>query len=118
MTPLFLRERSAATWKLVAAQFGVIAKAQLLELGYTLEAIRHRVRIGRLHVVHRCVYAVGRPELTIQGRWMAAVLASRDGARLSGQSMAGHPRCERRGLNDPDRPQALPWRAGKGHQSG
>ncbi len=36
-----------------------------------------------MHPVHRGVYAVGRPELTRHGRWMAAVLACGPGAVLS-----------------------------------
>jgi very-short-patch-repair endonuclease len=43
---------------------------------------------GRLHMVMRGVYAVGRPELTIQGRWMAAVLACGPRAVLSHGSAA------------------------------
>ena len=33
---------------------------------------------GRLHEVHRGVYAVGHRKLTMRGRWMAAVLATGD----------------------------------------
>jgi very-short-patch-repair endonuclease len=73
---------------LAAAQHGVVALFQLLDLGYTLEAIKHRVAIGRLHPIHRGVYAVGRRELTRMGEWMAAVLACGDGAVLSHESAA------------------------------
>src|SRR5207342_1484698 len=38
--------------------------------------------------VHRGVYAVGHPLLTVEGRWMAAVLASGAGAVLSHRSAA------------------------------
>jgi very-short-patch-repair endonuclease len=41
-----------------------------------------------LHPVARGVYAVGRPELTIYGRWMAMVLACGPGAVLSHTSAA------------------------------
>jgi very-short-patch-repair endonuclease len=51
-------------------------------------AIDHRVETGRLHLVSRGVYAVGRPELTPRGRWMAAVLVCGDGAMLSHRSAA------------------------------
>ena len=57
--------------------------AQLLGLGFTAKAIKHRVAKGRLHRIHRGVFAVGRPELTQLGHWMAAVLACGDGAALS-----------------------------------
>jgi very-short-patch-repair endonuclease len=41
------------------------------------------VQAGRLHPVHRGVYAVGHRVLTTEGRWMAAVLAGGEGAVLS-----------------------------------
>jgi very-short-patch-repair endonuclease len=51
-------------------------------------AIDHRVATGRLHLIARGVYAVGRPELTPDGRWMAAVLMCGDDALLSHRSAA------------------------------
>jgi very-short-patch-repair endonuclease len=51
-------------------------------------AIEHRVATGRLHLISRGVYAVGRRDLTPHGRWMAAVLACGDGAVLSHRSAA------------------------------
>jgi hypothetical protein len=41
------------------------------------------VRLARLHVLYRGIYAVGHPVLTAEGRWMAAVLATGPGAVLS-----------------------------------
>ena len=75
-------------WALVVAQHGVIARRQLVELGFTPAAIRHRLAVGRLHRVYPGVYAVGRPQLTRRGRWMAAVLACGGGAVLSHESAA------------------------------
>src|SRR6476646_11001957 len=75
-------------WALVRRQHGVVARRQLLAHGYSAEAIRHRLRTGRLRPVHRSIYAVGRPELTQEGRWMAAVLACGPGAVLSHGSAA------------------------------
>jgi len=72
----------------VRKQHGVVAREQLIALGFTAKAIRHRISIGRLHQVRRGVYAVGRPSLTERGRWMAAVLACGDGAVLSHSSAA------------------------------
>jgi very-short-patch-repair endonuclease len=66
----------------------VVTHAQLIALGYSAQAIHHRIRTGRLHAVHRGVYAVGRAELTQQGRWMAAVLACGESAALSHDSAA------------------------------
>jgi very-short-patch-repair endonuclease len=59
-----------------------------MALGYNADAIQHRIKKGRLHPVHRGVYAVGRPELTRHGTWMAAVLACGPGAVLSHASAA------------------------------
>lgn len=46
-----------------------------MALGLTRRGIEHRVARGRLHLVRRGVYAVGRSDLTRNGRRMAAVLA-------------------------------------------
>jgi hypothetical protein len=59
-----------------------------VELGFSHDAIRHRVATRRLHLVARGVYAVGRQELSREGRWMAAILACGDGAVLSHRSAA------------------------------
>jgi hypothetical protein len=66
----------------------VLTRTDLLALGYTPKAIKHRVRSGRLHPIVRGVYAVGRPELSREGRWMAAILACGPGATLSHRSAA------------------------------
>src|SRR4051794_15862961 len=68
---------------LAAKQHGVVTRAQLLELAMTPGAIRYRVRRGRLHPVHRGVYAVGRPQLTRHGALIAAVLSCGPAAALS-----------------------------------
>ena len=64
-------------------QHGVIEYRQLVRLGLSRSAIDHRVRTGRLHRLHRRVFAVGHRKLTQRGVWMAAVLAAGDGAVLS-----------------------------------
>ena len=51
-------------------------------------AIEGRVKRGRLHRIHRGVYAVGHMALTRYGRFMAAVLACGEGAALSHFSAA------------------------------
>ncbi len=81
-------ERARLAWALARDQHGVIARFQLLALGYTRRAIQHRIAIGRLHLVFRGVYAVGRPEVSRRGRWMAAVLACRLDVVLSHESAA------------------------------
>lgn len=73
---------------LAARQHGVVTRAQLLQLGLSPGAITYRMRTGRLHAVQVGVYAVGRPELTRLGRWMAAVIGCGGDAVLSHQSAA------------------------------
>ena len=80
--------RSHAVWELARRQHGVVAKAQLAELGFGDRAIKHRIAKGRLHRLHRGVYVVGRPELTQEGRWMAAVLRMGPDSCLSHRSAA------------------------------
>jgi very-short-patch-repair endonuclease len=63
-------------------------RSDLLRLGFPEKAIKHRVATGRLHPVAAGVYAVGRRELSPDGRWMVAVLACGEGAVLSHQSAA------------------------------
>ena len=74
---------NAELWSLVRRQHGVLARPQLLELGFNSDAIQHRLTYGRLRTVWPGVYAVGRPALTQHGRWMAAVLAGGPHAVLS-----------------------------------
>lgn len=61
---------------------------QLLTLGYSADAIRHRLATGRLHRLWPGVYAVGRPELTRFGWWRAATLVCGPSAALSHSSAA------------------------------
>jgi very-short-patch-repair endonuclease len=75
-------------WELARRQHGVVSRRDLLDSGYGRHAIGHRLERGRLHEIHRGVYAVGRRELTREGSWMAAVLACGDEALLSHQSAA------------------------------
>jgi very-short-patch-repair endonuclease len=77
-----------SVWRIAATQHGVVARRQLLELGLSAQAIQHRIEKGRLHRIERGVYAVGRPELSRRGRWMAAALGSGSGAALSYGSAA------------------------------
>jgi len=75
-------------WKLAAAQHGVVSRSQLLDLGMSSKVIDRRIARGRLHPVARGVFAVGRPELSRYGRWMAAVLSCGPDAVLSHSSAA------------------------------
>lgn len=95
-------KRSREAWELAGRQHGIVARRQLLGLGFNRREIEHRVARGRLHVVMRGVYAVGWPQLTRERRWMAAVLACGDGAMLSHRSAAAlwGIGTERRGLTE------------------
>jgi very-short-patch-repair endonuclease len=73
---------------LAARQHGVVATRQLAALGLSRNAVAARAAAGRLHRIHRGVYAVGHPVLPRYGRWMAAVLAAGPGAALSHASAA------------------------------
>jgi very-short-patch-repair endonuclease len=73
---------------LAARQHGVVSLAQLLELGLGLKGIAERVRTGRLHRIHRGVYALSPARLRTEGYWLAAVLACGPGAVLSHASAA------------------------------
>lgn len=82
------RKRSARAWHLAERQHGVVARRQLLALGFTREGIAHRLGTARLHPMDRGVYAVGRPPQTREAWWMAATLACDPGAALSHRSAA------------------------------
>jgi hypothetical protein len=74
--------------RLAGRQHGVVATRQLSALGLARGGVAARARAGRLHRVHRGVYAVGHTVLTVNGRRMAAVLAAGPGAVLSHASAA------------------------------
>jgi hypothetical protein len=67
-------------------QHGVVTLEQLREAGIGRTEVTRRVQAGRLHRLHRGVYAVGHRSLSWRGRWLAAVLAEGDGAVLSHSS--------------------------------
>lgn len=80
---------SREAWKLAERQHGVLTRKQLLALGMHSQAIQHRVARGRLHSTQwRGVYALGRPQLSRHGVWMAAVLGAGPGAVLSHRTAA------------------------------
>jgi very-short-patch-repair endonuclease len=70
------------------ARHGVVDREALSGLGLTRSDIAYRVRIGRLHRRHSGVFAVGRPDLRIEGEFLAAVLACGPNAVLSHRSAA------------------------------
>ena len=80
--------RDAAMARIAARQHGVLSVPQLKGCGFSSSAIGDRVKAGRLHRIHRGVYAVGHAGIGDEGRWMAAVLACGEGAVLSHRSAA------------------------------
>jgi predicted transcriptional regulator of viral defense system len=78
----------AAIAALATRQHGVVARRQLVEIGLGRGAIARRLEAGRLHLLHRGVYAVGHRRLTREASWMAATLVAED-AVLSHRSAAG-----------------------------
>ena len=64
-------------------QHGVVTPVQLVGIGLSDQGINRRVADGRLWRIHKGVYAVGRPTLTLHGRFIAAVLSCGPGAALS-----------------------------------
>ncbi len=71
-----------------AGEWGVLSLAELHTCGLTKREIAVRVRRGRLHRVHRGIYAVGHTRLTMRGRFLAAVKACGERSVLSHFSAA------------------------------
>ncbi|HEX6458931.1 MAG TPA: DUF559 domain-containing protein [Thermoleophilaceae bacterium] len=72
-----------AAAKFAVGQHGIVAFWQLIELGMGADAIQYRVNAGRLHPIHRGVYALGYPARTGEAFEMAAVLACGEDAVVS-----------------------------------
>ena len=82
------RRRDHDLAALASSQHGVVARRELLEMGFSRDQITQMRAARQLHDVHRGVYAVGHRVLSAWGRWMAAVLACGPGALLSHRSCA------------------------------
>ena len=91
---------------MVAAQFGVVTRAQLLAAGVGSKGISLRVRDGRLHRLHPGVYAVGHTVLVPKGRMLGGrpVLRAR-GRRCRTRAPR---RCTMSGRRDRERTSASP----------
>jgi predicted transcriptional regulator of viral defense system len=59
--------------ELATRQHGVVSLEQPRALGLGARGVQHRATMGKLHRVHRGVYAVGHRLLSADGRRMAAV---------------------------------------------
>jgi predicted transcriptional regulator of viral defense system len=80
--------KSGPLAELAARQHGVVAIWQLLELGYRPGAVKYQLGAGRLHQLHRGVYAVGHTALSLRAHLIAAVFAAGPWAVLSHRSAA------------------------------
>ena len=83
-----IRRRQHAVAALASSQHGVVARRQLLSLGFSAQEIKGMLGNRRLLAIHRGVYAAGHLVLSQKGRWMAAALACGPGALLSHRSAA------------------------------
>lgn len=94
------RERGDhALAELADKQHGVVSIRQLLgPLGYSSSAVQRAAAGGRLHRLHRGVYAVGYPRISKTGMCLAAVLAGGPGTLLSHTSAGWLWEISKRGL--------------------
>src|SRR3954454_15972393 len=74
-------DRAAAS--LAAREWNVLTTAELVACGLNRPAIGVRVRRGYLHPLYRAVYAWGTLNLSLEGRFLAAVKACGPDAVLS-----------------------------------
>lgn len=79
-------ELDQAAAAIAGRQHGMVARWQLLELGWSRDVIKRRIARGALHPLHRGVYAYGHRAITVESRWMAATLAFGPDAVLSHRS--------------------------------
>lgn len=74
--------------RIAARQHGVVSAGQLRTARLGRQAVYRRVQAGRLHRLHRGVYAVGHKRLSFEARCMAAALAVGAEAVVSHRSAA------------------------------
>jgi len=77
-------DADARVARIAARQHGRIGVDDLRACGLNACAVARRTRAGRLHQVHYGVYAVGCVVDSLEGTFMAAVIAGGDCARLCG----------------------------------
>jgi very-short-patch-repair endonuclease len=81
------RGEDRAIFELARRQHGVVGRGQLVDLGLSEANIEYRLRVDRLHAIHRGVYGIG-PLQSKLARWMAAILHAGSVAVLSHRSAA------------------------------
>jgi very-short-patch-repair endonuclease len=75
---------------LAGRQHGVLALRQLLALDFSRREVEGMVQRRWLHRLYRAVYAVGHPDVTREGRFMAAALAYGPEGTLAHWAAAAH----------------------------
>jgi very-short-patch-repair endonuclease len=75
--------------ELAERQSGVVSREQLRRLGVSDDVVDAWLQHGRIHRLHRGVYAYGHRLIAPRGRWWAAVLTCGRGAVLSHRSAGG-----------------------------
>jgi hypothetical protein len=78
-----MRPELAILTRLAFEHHGRVNRRQLMAEGIDAEQIKRWLRGGRLHAVHRGVYAVGHVAPSMHGDYSGAVLAGGGGAKLS-----------------------------------
>lgn len=107
--------------RIAAAQHGAISIVQLHFAGLSKTAVQKRCRSGRLHSLHRGVYAVGHIAPSNERRWMAAMLALRGDVIGTGAVLSHRSAAELWGLlptGDGPVDVSLPSRNGRGTRLG
>jgi hypothetical protein len=72
-----------ALQRLVVRQHGVVSRRQLREVGLSNTMVARWLDTGRLHPLHRHVFALGHTALSLKGHLFAALLYAGAGAALS-----------------------------------
>ncbi len=72
----------SAIAEIASRQHGVVSANQLYAVGLDRDGVYHRARTGRLHAIHRGVYAVGYRAQSAEARCIAAVLAVGNSSEL------------------------------------
>ncbi|MEJ7875278.1 MAG: DUF559 domain-containing protein [Solirubrobacterales bacterium] len=76
--------------RIAAEAEGVVDLDELRSCGLTQQSVDRRARGGRLHRLHEGVYAVGHPNVSMTGQFIAAVKACKPDAALSHRARAAH----------------------------
>jgi len=82
------KRASVLAGEIAGRQWGVLSYGQLLDCGLTDDGVSWWRSGGKLHVIHRGVYAFGHASVPIEGRLVAALLHAGPGAILSHSTAA------------------------------